>query len=202
MAKGRGIGAAREWIKSEFERYSKQCGGCLEVKTDGFLEQPTERIPAPTEITNVYAVLKGTDPVEAKRIVLVTGHYDSRNSDTLDTNGDAPGANDDASGTAVSLECARVLSKAKFPATIIFLAVAGEEQGLNGSRHFARTAKEQGWNLEAVLNNDIVGGDKSTEQDPSLVRVFSEGLPLSATEQDVRRIRGGLALTFPRAKYQ
>ena len=107
IAKGRGIGAAREWIKSEFERYSKQCAGCLEVKTDSFLEQPTERIPAPTEITNVYAVLKGTDPVEAKRIVLVTGHYDSRNSDTLDTNGDAPGANDDASGTAVSLECAQ-----------------------------------------------------------------------------------------------
>ena len=190
MAKGRGIGAAREWIKSEFERYSNECGGCLEVKTDSFLEQPTERIPAPTEIGNVYAVLKGTDPVEAKRIVLVTGHYDSRNSDTLDTNGDAPGANDDASGTAVSLECARVLSQAKFPATIIFLAVAGEEQGLNGSRHFATMAKEQGWNLEAVLNNDIVGGDKSVEQDPSLVRVFSEGLPLSATEQDVRRIRG------------
>jgi hypothetical protein len=190
MAKARGIGAARDWIKSEFERYSEQCGGCLEVKTDSFLEQPTERIPAPTEISNVYAVLKGTDPVEAKRIVLVTGHYDSRNSDTLDTKGDAPGANDDASGTAVSLECARVLSKAKFPATIIFLAVAGEEQGLNGSRHFARMAKEQGWNLEAVLNNDIVGGDKSTEQDPSLVRVFSEGLPLSATDEDVRRIRG------------
>lgn len=190
MAKGRGIGAAREWIQSEFERYSKQCGGCLEVKTDSFLEQPAERIPAPTEVTNVYAVLKGTDPVEAKRIVLVTGHYDSRNGDTLDTKGDAPGANDDASGTAVSLECARVLSKAKFPATIIFLAVAGEEQGLNGSRHFAKMAKEQGWNLEAVLNNDIVGGDRSAEQDHSVVRVFSEGLPALATEQEVRRIRG------------
>src|SRR4029077_6228683 len=124
-------------------------------------EGPADRIPQPTEIVNVYAVLKGTDPEGAKRIVLVTGHYDSRNSDTLDTKGDAPGANDDASGTAVSLECARVLSKLKFPATIIFLTVAGEEQGLNGSAHFADMARHENWNLEAVLNNDIVGGDKS-----------------------------------------
>lgn len=189
IAAGHGIGAAREWIKSEFERYSKDCGGCLEVKTDSFTEQPMDRIPKATEITNIYAVLKGTDAEQAKRIVLVTGHYDSRNSDTLDVNGDAPGANDDASGTAVSLECARVLSKLKFPGTIIFLTVAGEEQGLNGSAHLAKVAKEQGWNLEAVLNNDIVGGDKSAEQDHSVVRVFSEGLPQAATEQDIRRIR-------------
>lgn len=190
ISAGRGIGAAREWIRSEFERYSKECGGCLEVKTDSFTEQPMERIPKATEITNVYAVLKGTDPDNAKRIVLVTGHYDSRNSDTFDVNGDAPGANDDASGTAVSLECAGVLSKMKFPATIVFLAVAGEEQGLNGSRHFAKMAKDSGWDLEAVLNNDIVGGDRSAEQDHSVVRVFSEGVPIAASEQDVRRIRG------------
>ena len=190
IAAGRGIGAAREWIKSEFGHYSKACGGCLEVKTDTFTEPAADRIPQPTEITNVYAVLKGTDPENAKRIVLVTGHYDSRNSDTLDINGDAPGANDDGSGAAVSLECARILSKLKFPATIIFLTVAGEEQGLNGSQHFAKLAKEQGWNLEAVLNNDIVGGDKSAEQDHSVVRVFSEGLPAAASEQDIRRIRG------------
>jgi len=189
IAAGHGIGAAREWIKAEFERYSKECSGCLEVKIDTFTEQPADRIPKATEITNVYAVLKGTDTENAKRIVLVTGHYDSRNSDILDVNGDAPGANDDGSGTAVSLECARVLSKLKFPATIIFLTVAGEEQGLNGSLHFAKMAKEQGWNLEAVLNNDIVGGDKSPEQDHSVVRVFSEGLPSAATEQDIRRIR-------------
>src|SRR6202007_1940253 len=161
-----------------------------DVKEDSFTEQPMDRIPKPTEIANVYAVLKGPDAENAKRIVLVTGHYDSRNSDTFDVSGDAPGANDDASGTAVSLECARVLSKMKFPATIVFLAVAGEEQGLNGSRPFAKMAKEQGWDLEAVLNNDIVGGDKSAEQDHSVVRVFSEGLPVAATEQDVRRIRG------------
>ena len=138
---GHGIGAAREWIREEFERYSRDCGGCLEVKSDSFTEAPTARIPKPTVITNVYAVLKGTDPEGARRIVLVTGHYDSRNSDTFDVSGIAPGANDDASGTAVSLECARVLSKLKFPATIIFLTVAGEEQGLNGSTHFAKMAK-------------------------------------------------------------
>ena len=192
IAAGRGIGAAREWIQAEFERYAKDCGGCLEVKTDTFTEAPAERIPQPTVITNVYAVLKGAS--DAQRLVLVTGHYDSRNSGTLDGKGDAPGANDDGSGTAVSLECARVLSKIsskmKFPATIIFLTVAGEEQGLNGSSHFAKFAKEQGWNLEAVLNNDIVGGDKSAEQDHSVVRVFSEGLPAAATEQEIRRIRG------------
>ena len=187
---GRGVGAAREWLESEFERYAKDCGGCLEVKTDTFTEPAADRIPQPAEITNVYAVLRGTDAENAKRIVLVTGHYDSRNSDTLDTKGDAPGANDDGSGTAVSLECARVLSKLKFPATIIFLTVAGEEQGLNGSHHFAKMAKDQGWNIEAVLNNDIVGGDKSAEQDRSVVRVFSEGLPAAATEQEIRRIRG------------
>jgi Zn-dependent M28 family amino/carboxypeptidase len=191
---GRGVGAAREWIKAEFERYSKDCGGCLEVKTDAFTEQPGDRIKNPTEITNVYAVLRGSDPAQANRIVLVTGHYDSRNSDTFNGTDPAPGANDDGSGTAVSLECARVLSKAflnkvRFPATIIFLTVAGEEQGLNGSKHFAQMAKQQAWKLEAVLNNDIVGGDRNPRQDPSVVRVFSEGIPAAATEAEIRRLR-------------
>lgn len=189
IAAGHGIGAAREWIKSEFETYSRDCGGCLEVKTDSFIQQPTDRVPQPTEITNVYAVLKGIDPENARRIVLVTGHYDSRNSDTLNTTDSAPGANDDGSGTAVSLECALVLSKLKFPATIIFLTVAGEEQGLYGSRHFAQMAKSAGWDIEAVLNNDIVGGDRSPEQDTSVVRVFSEGVPLAATDADLRLLR-------------
>jgi hypothetical protein len=175
---GRGIVAAREWIKSEFERYSQACGGCLEVKTDAFTAPSGARIPRPTEIVNVYAVLRGTDPQASKRIVLVTGHYDSRPSNVLDAKADAPGANDDGSGTAVSLECARVLSKYKFPATIIFLTVAGEEQGLLGSAHFAEMAKQQGWDIEAVLNNDIVGGDNTPGQDASVVRVFSEGIPL------------------------
>jgi hypothetical protein len=186
---GQGIGAAREWIKSEFERYSKDCDGCLEVKTDSFVEQPADRIAKPTNITNVYAVLRGSDPGQAGRIVLVTGHYDSRNSDNLNVTDAAPGANDDASGTAVSLECARVLIKMKFPATIIFLTVAGEEQGLNGSKHFAQMAEQQGWHLEAVLNNDIVGGNRNPQQDPGVVRVFSEGLPAAATEAEIRRIR-------------
>ena len=153
------------------------------------LEQPADRIPKPTQITNVYAVLKGTDPQRANQIVLVTGHYDSRNSDNANTTDAAPGANDDASGTTVSLECARVLSRMKFPGTIIFLTVAGEEQGLNGSKHFAQMAKQQGWNIEAVLNNDIVGGDRSAQQDVSVVRVFSEGLPAAADEATIRRIR-------------
>ena len=114
--------------------------------------------------------------------IVVSGHYDSRNSDPGCTAGAAPGANDDASGTAVSLECARVLSKHRFPATIIFLTVAGEEQGLYGSAHFAKMAKAVGWDIEGVLNNDIVGGDRTpgdTLQDPHVVRVFSEGIPSS-----------------------
>jgi hypothetical protein len=189
IAAGHGIGAAREWIKTQLESYSRDCGGCLEVKTDSFVEGPVERIPHPTEITNVYAVLKGVNRDRPPRIVLVSGHYDSRNSEILDASGAAPGANDDGSGTAVSLECARVLSKLKFPATIIFLTVAGEEQGLNGSRHFARLARSEGWDIEAVLNNDIVGGDRSPQQDPSQVRVFSEGIPATATEADLRLIR-------------
>ncbi len=189
IASGHGIGAAREWIKSEFERYARDCGGCLEVKLDSFTEVPGGRIPKPTEITNVYAVMKGTDPESAKRIVVVTGHYDSRNSDNLNFTDPAPGANDDGSGTAVSLECARVLSQLKFPATIIFLTVAGEEQGLNGSRHFAQMAKAASWDIEAVLNNDIVGGDRSPQQNNGVVRVFSEGVPMSATDTELRQIR-------------
>jgi hypothetical protein len=185
----RGIGAAREWIKSEFERYSKDCGGCLDVKTDSFTKDPADRVAKPTQITNVYAVLKGSDAEAAKHIVLVTGHYDSRNSQNDNITDDAPGANDDASGTAVSMECARVLSKLKFPGTIIFLTVAGEEQGLYGSQHFAQMAKQQGWNLEAVLNNDIVGGNKGPGQDSTVVRVFSEGVPIASDDKQLKQIR-------------
>lgn len=186
---GRGIGAAHEWIKSEFERYSKDCGGCLDVKTDSFTKDPADRVPKPTQITNVYVVLKGSDAEAAKHIVLVTGHYDSRNSQNDNITDDAPGANDDASGTAVSMECARVLSKLKFPGTIIFLTVAGEEQGLYGSQHFAQMAKQQGWNLEAVLNNDIVGGNKGPGQDSTVVRVFSEGVPIASDDKQLKQIR-------------
>ena len=188
IAAGHGIGAAREWIKSQFEQDSRDCGGCLEVKTDTFTQPVSERVTAPTVLTNVYAVLKGTSPEDAKRIVLVTGHYDSRNSSNENVTDPAPGANDDASGTAVSLECARVLSKLKFSGTIIFLTVAGEEQGLYGSKHFAELAKAQGWNIEAVLNNDIVGGDKSPGQDPKVMRVFSESVPENASAAQLRMI--------------
>jgi hypothetical protein len=194
LPEGQGANAAADWIEAEYQRYSAACGGCLEVKRDTFIEpaQPgsKSRIPTATKITNVYAVLKGSDPAR-KTMVLVTGHYDSRNSDTLDARGEAPGANDDASGVAVSLECARVLSQRKWPATIVFAAVAGEEQGLNGSHHLAQLAQSEGWKLEAVLNNDIVGGnttlgDKS--QDKGAVRVFSEGVPATASLDDLRRI--------------
>jgi Peptidase family M28 len=192
-AAGKGVVAAREWIKVEFERYSQACGGCLEVKTDSFIQPPGPRINQPTELTNVYAVLRGTDPQNAGRMYLVTGHYDSiLISDFFDVNSPAPGANDDASGTAVSLECARVLSQHKFPATIIFLTVAGEEQGLDGSAHFAKMARDQQWDIEGALNNDIVGGNRSPDdpnQNSSLVRVFSEGIPATATPDEVKRIR-------------
>jgi len=189
---GKGATAAAEWIRSEFARYAKECGGCLEVKTDEFTQEPGPRVPKSTKITNVYAVLRGTNPANAGRMYIVSGHYDSRNSDTNDAAGPAPGANDDGSGTAVSLECARVLSKHRFPATIIFLTVAGEEQGLDGSGHFAKMAKAEGWDLEAVLNNDIVGGDRTpgdTLQNAHVVRVFSEGIATTATEKELHLIR-------------
>jgi hypothetical protein len=194
---GTGVNAAADWIEQEFKRISADCGNCLEVRRDEFIEQPqpgpASRILKPTKLTNVYAILRGTDPAQANRMVLVTGHYDSRNSDNFNTHDPAPGANDDASGVAVSIECAHVLSKLKFPSSIAFVAVAGEEQGLNGSRHLAQLAKQQGWQLEAVLNNDIVGGDTTpgdTLQDKSAVRVFSEGIPAAATPEQQRALIG------------
>jgi len=193
---GTGVSAAADWIESEFKRISADCGGCLEVKRDDFIEPPqpgpASRVLKPTKLTNVYAILHGTDPAQADRRVLVTGHYDSRNSDNFNTHDPAPGANDDASGVAVSIESARVLSKLKFPSSIVFVAVAGEEQGLNGSRHLARLARSEDWQLEAVLNNDIVGGDTTpgdTGADKTVVRVFSEGVPSNATLDQLRAIQ-------------
>lgn len=191
---GTGVTAAADWIFDEFERISASCGRCLEVKRDDFIEPGAAgtRIVRDTRLQNIYAVLKGTDPAQATRRVLVTGHYDSRNSDNADDRTPAPGANDDATGVAVSLECARVLSKLRFPSTIVFVTVAGEEQGLNGSRHLARLAKAEGWQLEAVLNDDIVGGDttpNATGQDKMAVRVFSEGVPGPATLEQLRAIQ-------------
>ncbi len=191
LSPGTGATAAADWLFAQYLAIAKECGGCLEVKRDTFTQQPKTRIPVPTTITNVYAVLKGTDPGQANRTVLVTGHYDSRNTTNENTTDPAPGANDDASGVAVSLECARALAKLHFPATIIFAAVAGEEQGLDGSRHLAQTLKGEGVGLEAVLNNDIVGGNTTpgdTAQDKGAVRVFSEGIPTTATPDDVKQI--------------
>ena len=199
---GTGVLAASDWIFAEFTRISAACGNCLEVKRDDFVEPPQVPVPGgaaprivkPTRIVNIYAVLRGSAPAQAARRVLVTGHYDSRITDVMNTHNPAPGANDDASGVAVSLECARVLTQSgiKFPATIVFVAVAGEEQGLNGSGHLARLAKSEGWDLEAVLNNDIVGGDTTpgeVGQDKSAVRVFSEGVPGAATLDQLHQIQ-------------
>ena len=193
---GTGVTAAADWLFSEYTRISEACGGCLEVKRDDFMEPanpaPNSRVKKETRLQNIYAVLKGTDPAQAQRRVLVTGHYDSRNTDPLNTHDAAPGANDDASGVAVSLESARALSKLKFPATIVFVAVAGEEQGLLGSRHLAKLARAEGWELEAVLNNDIVGGDTTpgqTGEDKSAVRVFSEGVPGPVTTRELAMIQ-------------
>jgi Peptidase family M28 len=189
---GTGVTAAASWIQNELLQYSSDCGNCFEVKLDTFTETPQSRIPTPTTITNVYAILRGTDPEQAKQIYLVTGHYDSRNTNVADTKAPAPGANDDASGSAVSMECARVLTRLKFRATLVFAVVAGEEQGLNGSRHLAQYAKSQGWQIMGVFNNDIVGGDTTpgaTLQQKSLVRVFSEGVPTTSTPEQLKTIQ-------------
>jgi len=190
-----GVDAAAEWIRSRFEQIGQACGNCLEIHEDTYTlpaqPGPRARILKPTRLTSVYAVLKGTS--DPDRRVLVTGHYDSFFiADMQNLRDEAPGANDDASGTAVSLECARVLSKHRFPATIVFAAVTGEEQGLFGSRHLAQTARQQGWQLEAVLNNDIVGGDTTpadlANEDKHRVRVFSEGISLAATPEQTQKI--------------
>ena len=194
---GQGVLAAAEWIEGQYKEISAACGGCLDVKRDDYTEPagtgPRARILKPTRLVNVYAVLHGTAEKQGAPWVLVTGHYDSRATDVMDPKAAAPGANDDASGVAVSLESARVLSQLKFAGTIVFAAVAGEEQGLNGSRHLAKLAKSEGWPLEAVLNDDIVGGDTTpgeTGQDKKAVRVFSESVPSAATPEQQAQVLG------------
>jgi Zn-dependent M28 family amino/carboxypeptidase len=190
----RGIGAARDWIYSEFQKISADCGGCLQVEKQTFLQPKANRVPEPTNLTNVYATLKGiTDP---DRVYLISGHYDSMcNQDARDATCDAPGANDDASGTAVSIELARVMSKRKFDATIIFMTVPGEEQGLLGATYFAKDAAAKKMNIEAMLDNDIVGGVTTYKDAPDrqTIRVFAEGVPSSETtaEANTRRSVGG-----------
>ncbi len=179
LSKTEGIGAARNWIKAEYERYARESGGRMKVEFDTYTQQPGGRYDQPTVLKSVLAVLKGTDPND-NRIYMVSGHYDSRVTDIMNRKSDAPGAVDDASGTAVSMEMARVMAKRKFPATVIFMAVPGEEQGLSGSGHVAQRAKTEGWNIDAMLNNDIVGNTYGMEtglKDNRSLRVFSDGIP-------------------------
>lgn len=182
VSKTTGVGAARNWIKSEYERYAAESHGRMTVQFDTFTQPKSERVNQPAHLKNVLAILKGTDPKDT-RVYIVSGHYDSRMSDVMDPNGDEPGANDDASGTAVSMELARVMAQRQFPATIIFMAVVGEEQGLYGSTHVAKRAKAENWNIDAMLNNDIVGNTHGMDndlKDNTSVRVFSEGVPTAA----------------------
>jgi hypothetical protein len=190
-SKTEGSGAARNWIKSEYEKYAKESGGRMTVQFDTFTQPKGNRIEVPVKLKNVLAILKGTDPTDT-RIYMVSGHFDSRVTDVMNANVFEPGANDDASGTAVSMEVARVMAKRSFPATIIFMAVIGEEQGLYGSANVAKRAKNEKWNVDAMLNNDIVGNTHGLDndlKDNMHVRVFSEGVPSTAAGND-RAING------------
>jgi hypothetical protein len=189
----RGIGAARDWIFSEFQKISSDCGGCLAVEKQTFLQPKVNRVPEPTNLTNVIATLRGT--TDPDRVYVVSGHYDSMCSSPTDAKCDAPGANDDASGTAAVIEIARVMSKRKFDATIVFMTVPGEEQGLLGATYFAQQGVEKKMNIDAMFTNDIIGGvtSQKNSQFRNRVRVFSEGVPSNETqpEANTRRSVGG-----------
>ncbi len=186
----RGIGAARRWVKSRFEAYSAACGGCL------VLDTPTQtftgpRSPNGVEVLDVLAIQRGsTDP---GRVVIISGHLDSRVTDIMNSTSDAPGANDDGSGVAAVMEAARVLSKHRFAATIVYAVLQGEEQGLYGGQLLAAHAKEKGWRVEAQLNNDIVGNTHGIggEHIDDVVRVFSEGTRQPETPQEIKARRAG-----------
>lgn len=191
----RGIGAARDWLYNEFLKIKAESGGRLLVEKQTFEQAKAPRVAQPTMITNVVATLPGTQGSSESRIYVVSGHYDSMCTSPTDEKCDAPGANDDASGVAAVLEMARVMSKRKFEATIIFMAVAGEEQGLLGATYFAEQAKQKKWNIEAMFTNDIVGNTLGGNgvRDRQTVRVFSEGVPSNESEAEgnVRRGVGG-----------
>jgi hypothetical protein len=182
-----GIGAARRWVAGKFRQFAPGHPD-MQVKLDPFVVTPDARhprVPYPVTMKNVVAIMNGADPSDS-RIILVSGHLDSRNSDVMDSTGLAPGANDDASGVAVVLELARVMSKKKLPCKIIFMAVQGEEQGLLGAQHMAETVKAQGGNLVAMLNNDIVGNSSASEtgdKNNKTIRIFSEMIPALETEE-------------------
>ncbi len=184
----RGIGAALNWAESEFRQMSRACGGCLEIVRPSDTVT-NRRIPTPTIVENVVAIQRGTgDP---NRVVIITGHIDSRVTDVMNATADAPGANDDGSGTAAVIEAARVLSKYRFAGTIVYAALSGEEQGLVGGRIMADYARAQGWQVEANLNNDIVGNSCGSDGtcDDAHVRVFSEGLRWQGGDQIRGQIR-------------
>ncbi|OHB31008.1 MAG: peptidase M28 [Phenylobacterium sp. RIFCSPHIGHO2_01_FULL_69_31] len=188
----RGIGAARRWIASEFQAASKDCGGRLTVETPSRV-MTAERLAGPTEVMNVVAILPGTS--DPSRVIVISGHYDSRVTDAKNFTADAPGANDDGSGTAAVIEAARVLCKHQFPATLVFAALAGEEQGLLGGKILADFAVSKGWRVEANLNNDIIGNTEGLGgvRDNTHVRVFSEGTRSTETPEEAnrRRYNGG-----------
>ena len=191
----RGIGAARDWLYSEFQSVAQNSEGRMTVVKQTFEQAKAARIPSPTMLTNVVATLKGTRPDSEQRVYVVSGHYDSMCGSPTDGTCDAPGANDDASGTAAVLEMARVMAKYKFDATIVFMAVAGEEQGLLGATYFAEQAKQTGMDIEAMFTNDIVGNTLGGNgvRDRATIRVFSEGVPSSEKPEEatVRRGVGG-----------
>jgi hypothetical protein len=190
--KKRGIGAARDWVLAKFNQFAAASGGRLTafVDTSTYVADG-KRVMSNVNLGNTVATLKGADPSD-NRIFIISGHLDSRRTDVLDGTKDAPGANDDGSGSAAVLECARVMSKHAFPATIIFVTVSGEEQGLLGSTYMAKKARVENWNIEAVLNNDIMGSNNSNETNiinNTQVRVFSEGLPSYDLSKQAKLIR-------------
>jgi hypothetical protein len=191
----RGIGAARDWLFGEFQKAAVESGGRLKVEKQTFEQAKAQRVPQPTMLTNIVATLKGTEPESEERLYVVSGHYDSMCSSPTDAKCDAPGANDDASGTAAVLEMARVMSKYKFDATIVFMTVPGEEQGLLGATYFAEQAKQKNLDIDAMFTNDIIGSSLGGNgvRDPHTVRVFSEGVPSNETaaEATSRRSVGG-----------
>ena len=191
----RGIGAARDWLYAEFVHAAETSGGRMTVEKQSYEQPKAARVPEPITVTNVVATLRGTQPESADRMYVVSGHYDSMCGNPSDAKCDAPGANDDASGTAAVLEMARVMAKYKFDATIVFMAVAGEEQSLLGSTHYAEQAKQKNLNIDAMLTNDIIGNTLGGNgvRDRTTVRVFSEGVPSNETQAEAttRRSVGG-----------
>jgi len=176
---GNGIGAARTWLRAEFERIAAASNGRLQVELDSFTQPRTSGIPRPVEIVNIVATLPGNQPAARDRVYVICGHYDSSASNPLDPDSPAPGADDDASGIAAVLELARVMSHYEFNATVVFLATAGEEQGHYGAAHWAAQTRAKKLELAGVFNNDTIGSTRGGDStvDSSTVRLFAQGVP-------------------------